>query len=209
MIRAVVFDLDGTLLRQGLDFPAMRRAIGAPPDADIIRFLEGLPPARRAEAARVVEEHEARAAERSELNDGAREVLAFLSAEGLGAAVNTRNSRSCLDLALRRHGLALACSVAREDAPPKPAPDPVLRVAASFRLPPSALAVVGDFAFDTESALAAGAVAVFLSDGRPPRVRTRAHFVIRGLPELIPLLRGLRAGRPVPDPPLCLEPAAG
>jgi HAD superfamily hydrolase (TIGR01509 family) len=206
VIRAVVFDLDGTLLRQGIDFAALRRAIGAPPASDIIRFLESLPPRERAAAERTVGEHERRAAESSELNDGARELLGFLRSEGIPSAVNTRNSRFCLDMAIRRHALAFDASVSREDAPPKPAPESVLRIAERLGLPPASLLVVGDFAFDTESALRAGALAVYLSDGKPPLVPTRTHFVVEKLGDLIPLIRRLRAGDAAPGEPVALEP---
>ena len=41
-VRGVVFDLDGTLVVQELDFDAMRREIGLPPGTPLLEALEGM-----------------------------------------------------------------------------------------------------------------------------------------------------------------------
>ncbi|MHC4599484.1 MAG: HAD family hydrolase [Planctomycetota bacterium] len=205
MIRAVVFDLDGTLLEQGIDFPAIRREIDAPHGTDIIEFLRDLPPDRRERARAVIASHEERAAADSKLNEGAIEVLRFLGSQGLPVAVFTRNSRRSLDAAVAKHGLAPAFVVCRNDAPPKPSPEPVLRIAAALGVETASLLAVGDYAYDTESAIRAGALSAYLTNGRKPQRETRAHFVVDRLDELIPLVRGLLDGSTRPGPPRVLE----
>ncbi|MHC5040388.1 MAG: HAD family hydrolase [Planctomycetota bacterium] len=205
MIRGVIFDLDGTLLKPAIDFRALRKEIGAPEACDLIEYLKTLPPRRRFEAQAIIEAHEKGAAESAEWNQGAKDVLAFLQGLGMPFAVCTRNSRASLEHVQNRLGLAFACAVCRDDTSPKPSPEPVLRVAEILDLPVSAVLVVGDFAFDMESALRAGAYAAFLTNGRSPWMATRAHFVVQSLSELIPLMEGLRNGSIVPGPPVTVE----
>ena len=49
----------------------------------------------------------------------------------------------------------------------------------------SELAMVGDYAFDTEAALGAGAFAVFFTGGHPLRQKTRYHFRLDRIDDLI------------------------
>ncbi|MHC4778564.1 MAG: HAD family hydrolase [Planctomycetota bacterium] len=205
MIRAVVFDLDGTLLKQGIDFSLLRRELGAPRGDDIIEFLRSLPPGERQKARDVIARHEEVAAVNSELNDGAKEVMEFIASISLPHAVFTRNSRLSLDRAVERHGLKLDGVCCRDEAAPKPSPEPLRKIASELGIPPSSILAVGDYAYDTESAIEAGAVAVFLTNGEKPRRETRAHFVVDELMELIPLLTGLRNGSILPGPPHTLE----
>ena len=44
-LRGWVFDLDGTLTVAQHDFPAIRRELGVPAEADILTFMSGLPAA--------------------------------------------------------------------------------------------------------------------------------------------------------------------
>ena len=102
-LRAVIFDFDGTLTHPGaLDFPAIKREIGCPPDQYILEWILSLPPGNERDAA-------ARALERFELggrrlgpNAGAEELVRRLRAHGLAVGVLTRNGRSAVDRALAR-----------------------------------------------------------------------------------------------------------
>jgi len=200
LIRGVIFDLDGTLLKTRIDFPALRREIGATHAEDIIEYMKTLEPGPLARAREILERHEDEASRCSELNDGTEEVLRFLENRGLPAAVFTRNSRCSLDEAERRFRLGLAASVCRNDTAPKPSPEPVFRIAGILGVPPAELLAVGDYAYDMDSALEAGALSVFLTNGGAPRVATRAHFVLSSLVELIPLIDGLLNGAIHPGP---------
>ena len=74
-LRGVVFDLDGTLVVQELDFEAMRREIGLPSGTPLLEAVERMQGARREAALDVLRRHELAAAETARLNPG---VAAFL-----------------------------------------------------------------------------------------------------------------------------------
>ncbi len=59
----MIFDLDGTLVDSGLDFPLMRREMGLPVGMPILEGLAEIPPGERLdECLRVLDRHECEAA---------------------------------------------------------------------------------------------------------------------------------------------------
>jgi len=183
-IRAVLFDLDGTLTRPFLDFARIRADVGLPePLLESMLALPDGPERRRAFA--VLERHETEAAERSTLNDGARELLDALAAR-FPLGLVTRNSRRSTLRTLEKHGLAFHGVMTRDDGPTKPRPDPLLELCRRFDVPPAEALMVGDFRLDVEAGRAAGARTVLLTNGRPaPWIdEVRPDHVIHRLGEL-------------------------
>jgi hydrogenase expression/formation protein HypE len=88
-IRAVLFDFDGTLTEPGaIDFEAIRRAVGCPPDQLILEYIQGLPdPAVRAHCLEVLEGFEVEAAAASVPNAGAEESVLRLRRLGLRTGI--------------------------------------------------------------------------------------------------------------------------
>lgn len=166
MIRLVIFDLDGTLTRPFLDFPRIRAAIGL--GEPLLEAMLALPdgPARD-RAFATLEAFEREAAERSELNDGAREVLDLLRRRDIPAGLVTRNSRDSARTTLAKHGLPFEIVMTRDDAPPKPRPEPLLRICEFFRVAPADALMVGDFRLDVVAGKAAGTRTALLTNGRP------------------------------------------
>jgi len=188
MVRGVIFDLDGTLTRPIIDFKAIREAMGLSPHRPVLEQLEDLPAPVRREKEDILLAYEARAAAASELNDGVRGLVDALGRRGLAMAVSTRNTASTARAVLSRHGLPPGPLRSREDLPYKPSPAQVLSLASEMAIEPSHLVVVGDYAFDTQAALAAGAWAVFLTNGRRPRVPTRYHYKIDAMGEFLAVI---------------------
>ena len=165
MARLVIFDLDGTLTRPFLDFAKIRAAIGlGEPLLESMLALPDGPERRRAFS--VLEDFEREAAERSELNDGARDVLDLLRRRGIHAGLVTRNSRASARLTLEKHALAFDIVMTRDDAPPKPRPEPLLRICERFRVEPAEALMVGDFRLDIVAGKAAGTRTALLTNGR-------------------------------------------
>jgi HAD superfamily hydrolase (TIGR01549 family) len=165
--RAVIFDMDGTLTRPYLNFPAIRAAIGVP-EPLLENMLAMLPGPERAKAFEILERFEDEAAEASELNDGAREVLDFLAARSVPCGLVTRNSRRSTDRTLSKHGLRFDVCVTRDDAPAKPRPEPLWKICETLRVEPGHALMVGDFKFDVLAGRNAGTRTALLIHGRRP-----------------------------------------
>ena len=187
-VKLVVFDLDGTLLEPALDFAAIRREIGLAADLPILEAMDGLSESDRARANRILDRHEARAADRSQLMPGARELLEWLGTQGTRTAVLTRNSRRSVERACRRHNLELAAVVAREDHLPKPSPEGVRRLMQALGARPEETIVVGDFRFDVEAGKAAGCRTIALVSDPPAAWASEATWTAADLAEVRRLL---------------------
>ncbi|BFI95850.1 MAG: HAD family hydrolase [Rhodanobacter sp.] len=162
-----VFDLDGTLTVAVHDFAAIRRALAIRDDEDILAHIAALP-RHEADAKHAwLLEHERSLAQASRAAVGAVALVRTLAARGCRLGILTRNLRELAVISLQAIGLAdcfdPADVLGREDAPPKPAPDGLHRLAGHWKVEPAMLAMVGDYAYDLASARAAGALAVLVN----------------------------------------------
>jgi len=166
-LRAVVFDMDGTLTRPYLDFAAIRAAVGVA--EPLLENLLAMPPGpARDRAFAILERFEDEAAHASELNEGAVEVLDFLARRSVPAAVLTRNSRRSTEIVLRKHPLQVQVSVTRDDAPAKPRPEALWMICGRLGVAPAQALMVGDFKFDILAGRNAGTRTALLTHGKTP-----------------------------------------
>jgi len=186
-IGGILFDMDGVVVRQRLDFPAIKHEIFGDTGGFILERMAGLSPAERARADAILERHETAAAIEAEPMDGILQFTTWMDARELRRGIVTRNSRKSVEVVLARLGLTFDAVVTREDAPPKPAPDPVLLACQRMGLPTSEVLFVGDFEFDMLSGRRAGARTVLL---RSALMRSSEHadLVVDSLDELRVLL---------------------
>ena len=171
LIRAVLFDFDGTLTEPGsLDFGAIRDAVGCPKGRPVLEFINSMASqAERAEAFKILDAFEAEAARQSRPNAGAEEVLEFLLARGMKVGIISRNSLASIKTALDNFGriqsLDFAIILSRDDPfSPKPSPEGILAAVRILGVPVAQVLVVGDFVFDVEAGHKAGALTAFLTN---------------------------------------------
>ncbi len=179
-IQHVIFDMDGTLTRSGLDFDMMRREIGIADGHSVWEAVQAMPPTERERAEAVVCQHEAHDAAICELQPFAIEVVRQLRAAGKKVSLMTRNSRVSVDVFLGRHQFEFHQIRARCDGPFKPAPDPIFDLCAAVDVPPAATIAIGDYRYDLLCANAAGAVSVLyyeFEDALPDWANEAAHVV--------------------------------
>jgi HAD superfamily hydrolase (TIGR01509 family) len=192
-IKGVIFDMDGTIVSSELDFDRIRAEARVPAGVPILEFIAG---GASEDVLRVLLEHEDRAARQCSLQPGALQVLSSLRGQGVKLALFTRNSRDSVRLVLERLGLEFDCWVAREDAQPKPSPEPVLKIAATLGLLPEQLLVVGDYVFDIESGRAAGAVTALLKTNKHAVPTPPPDLVLEELADLLHWFPATGAERP-------------
>jgi len=164
-IRGILFDMDGVVVHQRLDFPAIKREIFGDTDGFILERMTTLPPLERKRAEAILDRHETAAALTAEPMEGIRPFLDWMDVRGFRRGLVTRNSRKSVDLVLGRLGLFFDAVITREDAPPKPAPDPVWAACRGMGVSPSEALFVGDFEFDMLSGRRAGVRTVLLRNG--------------------------------------------
>lgn len=171
VIRAVLFDFDGTLTGPGsLDFNVMRKAVGCPQGRPVLEFINGMASQQKRTAAlQALDAFEAEAARKSHPNDGAEEILEFLRTRGVKVGIISRNSLASIRTAfenfqrIRMEDFSVILS--RDDHfNPKPSPEGILAAAEILGIPVSQILVVGDFVFDVEAGFKAGAITAFLTN---------------------------------------------
>ena len=171
-IKAVLFDLDGTLTKPGaLNFKKVKRDLGCPADTPVLEFIERIAdPIMRESARSVLDRFEAEGAARSEPNFGAEDIVSHLRSQGLFTGIITRNSRASLERTLENFNNTdlsdFDVVITRDDCiKPKPSHEGILTAARRLNVEPGQALVVGDFIFDIQAGNRAGAVTVFLDNG--------------------------------------------
>ena len=162
-----VFDMDGTLTVAVHDFAAIREALDIPPEDDILTHLAALPaPVAAAKHAWLLE-HERELALGSVAAQGAVELVQELAARGYRLGILTRNARELAHITLEAIGLADCFAIedvlGRDDAPHKPDPGGLLKLAAAWDISPNEMVMVGDYRFDLDCGRAAGAKTVLVN----------------------------------------------
>jgi phosphoglycolate phosphatase len=182
-IGGILFDMDGVVVRQRLDFLAIKREIFGDTHGFILERMGELASPERDRAEAILERHETVAAMMAEPMDGVLPFLAWMEGQGLRRGLVTRNSRKSVDVVLARLGLRFDAVVTREDAAPKPAPEPVWLACRQMGLSPAEVLFVGDFEFDMLAGRRAGVRTVLL---RNPELASSEHadLVVDSLAEL-------------------------
>lgn len=189
-IRAVIFDLDGTITQPYLDFDVIRTEMGLEPNGGpILEAMAQMTPPQRQRAETILHFHEERAVAESKLNVGAHEALAALRARGIPIGILTRNRKDNAWAVARKHSLHFDAVVGREDGPVKPDTFGVLHLCHRFHVEPAQTLLVGDYLFDLLCARAAGAIPVLLANHEHAGEFARhADFTVASLTEVLSLI---------------------
>ena len=220
--KAIVFDLDGTLVDSA---PDIREAVNAgfgplgvkPFEIEAVKTLIGggasvairraaakvgltLTPEVEAEVfGRFMDTYARVSAEARGLYPGAHELLRSLEAEGVALALCTNKADHITRIALEALGIARyfkSIVAAEEGKPRKPDPDPVRRAFRPFGVGPSDTVMIGDSHADIAAARAAGCASIAVTYGYSaiPATELGASTTVASLAE-VPAALG-RLARP-------------
>lgn len=211
MLRAVIFDIDGTITDTNpLFLEAIRQAYreftGEDKPREFFIFTLGIPSPETVRKLGIPKEQaEAFVARWQELIKvgmpkvrlfpGMREVLETLHEAHIPMAIVTAKVRSEMSYQFDRFGLnhlfqVILCA---EDAPrPKPYPDPILVACKKLGVPPEEALFVGDSVYDITAARLAGVPFALASWGALEKERVlamRPDFVLASPEDLLKILR--------------------
>ena len=190
-IKAVIFDLDGTITQPYFDFDAIRQEMGLDRNAGpVLEAMEKMTPQQRRRAEEIMDFHEQKAVAESKLNAGAKKTLAALRKAGIGIGILTRNKHSNVLAVAEKHGLKFDAVIGREEGPVKPDAFGVMEICRQFDIKPQESLVVGDYLFDLLCAKAAGAVAVLLANhDKAAEFAKYADFTIEKIDQILQIVR--------------------
>lgn len=156
MLKAILFDMDGTITRPHIDWKTLRARVGVPEGATIIAHIESLPHTEAAAAEAIVREVEMEAAVQSVANPGVDALFARLYDLPLKLALITNNHREAMHHVVAKFGLRFDLLLSREDATLKPAPDLFLLALERLGLGVDEVVCLGDGRYDRMACAAAG-----------------------------------------------------
>jgi len=190
-IKGIIFDLDGVLVKSDLNFREISRQIFGeerfPLLENILRIKDS---SHRKIACAILEEHEKRAAVTCILNKGIPQLFELLNRYGIKKGLVTRNNRKSVHMVIKRFGLEFDVVLTREDAPPKPAKDPVILACKRMNLSPDKVILLGDYEFDMVAGKRAGIFTVLLKSCIQPS-SPYADLTVESIPRFTQYLENL------------------
>ena len=193
-IKGIIFDLDGVLVKSHLDFRLISREIfGSQEKKPILEGINNIKSQeKRARAWKILEKHEKKAALNCTLTSGITELFKFLEQRGIKRSIVTRNSKKSICIILNRFKLSFNGIVSREDAPPKPAKEPVLLACRKMEISPKETIFLGDYEFDMISGRKAGVITALLRSNNQS-FSENADVVVDSISEFTKLVRNYLA----------------
>lgn len=190
-IKAVIFDLDGTITEPFFDFDSIREEMGLDKSAGPVwEIMEQATEAERLRLDRILKYHEDQAVNNSSLQPGAKETLDWIRSYGLPIAVLTRNTKDNAVKVARKHNIEFDIFVGREDGPVKPDAFGVKFICKKFEVSPSDTLMVGDYLFDLLCARAAGAKSVLLvNNEKAKEFAEHADYMIEKISLLVNIIQ--------------------
>lgn len=185
-IKAVVFDLDNTLVSSKMNFKYLRRQLGCPQSEDLLEFVEKLAhPHHKEHAHNVIFDHEISDANQSSPMIGCHELLTYLDQNAIKTAIVTRNCQTATQRKLKHNQIEVERVITRECFPPKPDPLSLQVLAKDWRLMSDEVLYVGDFLYDLQAAYNAKMPSCLVHHGHVTEFHSSASLSVKELTDLL------------------------
>jgi len=186
-VRAVAFDLDGTITKTDVRFAPFRERIGCG-EGDILEYINNADDDSRKRFYEIIGEYERMIQENCTLNDGFAELMDFLDRRSIETGIVTRSSREHARIVMENLGIPIKHVIAREDAEPKPSGMPLIVLSDMLDVPAEKMIFVGDFLWDMLAGKNAGVKTVLLVNEHSKRFEHLADYSIKRLDEIIGII---------------------
>ena len=181
-IKAVLFDMDGTLTVPNIDWKELRARVGVAEGVGIMEHIYALSGVEARRADLIVRETEMTSVCDAVANQGLGQLFDQLENKPWKRALITNNHREAMERVVSTFDLRFDLLMSREDAPLKPAPDLLLLALERFEISPEEAVFIGDGRYDRAASVAAGVRYIHLENDRS---KAPEGEVIYGLEELM------------------------
>lgn len=152
-VKGIIFDLDDTLVKTQLDFIQLKKDLACPRNEDILSFISQIDvPSQRKQAEKKVLEHELADAQTSTWMPYAKKFVEQSLEHKIPLAIVTRNCRQATNIKINNNAIPIKTVLTREDAPPKPHPGALLKIANNWNIKCCEIAYIGDYIYDVQAA---------------------------------------------------------
>ncbi|KKO45738.1 phosphatase [Arsukibacterium ikkense] len=191
-IKAVVFDLDGTLVDSRLDFAAICHDIGWPAGTPLLEQLATVSClTEKSRVEQIIRRHELAGADAASWIPGALASLQQLQQQGWPLAILTRNMRSATERVISRLQIPISLVLTRDDCAAKPDPAGLMMIASELQLSCAEILYVGDYLFDLQVAANAGSQSCLYLNGLNQHFVAQADYHISHFDQLPALVSQL------------------
>ncbi len=187
LLKAVLFDMDGTLVQSEYDWPAIRTELGVD-GPSIIDALNALPELQRVESWARLEAIERQASLGAVLVEGTEDLLRILADRGIMTALVTNNSIENTEALVGRFGLSFDVVVTRDSGLFKPSGAPLAEAMRRLDVEPELTIAVGDSHYDIRAAREAGCSQIIIVNGGCRPWGKHADYAFEDLRELVEFL---------------------
>ena len=162
-----IFDLDGTLTCNNLDFDKIRSELGIPRNILILEYMKELPTQEAKYLQKKLAKLEQQMISGTKIAAGANTLLSFLKSKNYPLAILTRNTRENAIQTLKQIGLSAYFKtetiIGRAEANPKPSLDGIELILKKWRKGKNNCVIVGDYILDIECGLNAGIGTIYVN----------------------------------------------
>ncbi len=182
-LKAVLFDMDGTLIHSEYDWPAIRAELEVD-GPSIIDALNALPALQRTESWARLEAIERKASLGAVMVEGADDLLRLLTEQGVKTALVTNNSTENTEGLMGRFGLSFDVVITRDSGLYKPSGAPLVEAMRRLGVSGAETVAVGDSHYDVRAAREAGCSQVIIVNGGCRRWGKDADHAFENLRDL-------------------------
>ncbi|MFW6132110.1 MAG: HAD family hydrolase [Candidatus Aminicenantaceae bacterium] len=161
MIKAVIFDMDGTIVEAPYNWKQIKAKLNTE-GKPILSYLDSLNGAKRDEKWEILERIEDEATKKAVIKEGIVELLDFLTEGNVKKALVTNNSKRNVIYLLKKFKLDFDLIISREYGLWKPSGAPFIAVMDMLKVSKEECCVVGDSPFDIEAAMDSGINKIFI-----------------------------------------------
>lgn len=182
-VEAVIFDMDGTLVRSHYDWTAIRAELGVD-GPSLVDALNALPESKKDAAWARMREIETHASQEADGVEGARELVDHLTDQSIRTALVTNNTSANAGSLMRRLGLDFDVVLTRDSGLYKPSGAPLVEAMRLLGVDRSRTMAVGDSMYDIRAAREAGCAWVVVVNGGAGPLGDQADLAFEKLGDL-------------------------